>query len=94
MGLDLHLAWFEADERVRDGACEHAATVRVKVARVCVRSATTYQHVFEELTGAAAGATIHVPAQTFFETEAGALEDLREQIAAVVDHDDHRRPAT
>src|SRR5690242_14930065 len=45
------------------------------------------EHVFEVLAGAAAGATVHVPAQARLELEPGGVEDARIEIAPVVDDD-------
>src|SRR6185437_6239584 len=47
------------------------------------------QNVLEVLAGAASGPTVDVPAQAVLEHEAGTLEDLRIQLAAVVDDDQH-----
>ena len=49
------------------------------------------QHVLEVLAGAAAGAAVHVPAQPRLEPQPGPVEDLRVEVAAVVDDDEHRR---
>ena len=47
------------------------------------------EHVLVVLAGAPAGAAVHVPAQPLVELEPGALEDLRVEVAAVVDDDEH-----
>ena len=44
-------------------------------------------HVLEELSGATAGAAVDVAAVARLDREAGALEDLGIELAAVVDHD-------
>ena len=49
------------------------------------------EHVLEELARAAARAPVHVPAEALVEPQAGALEDLRVEVAPVVDDD--QRPA-
>src|SRR6476661_198475 len=51
------------------------------------------QHVFEVLACASSGATVHMATQTLFETEAGPFEDLRIELAPIVD-DDHDRGAS
>ena len=44
-------------------------------------------HVLEELTGAAAGSPVDVPPVARLDLQARPLEDLRVEVAAVVDHD-------
>ena len=53
---------------------------------------TTHDHVFEELAGTAAGSAVDVAPIARLDLEAGALEDLRIELAAVVDHDHDRGP--
>src|SRR5712691_4764467 len=51
------------------------------------------QHVLEVLARTPAGPAIYVTTQTFFEPKACAFQDLRVELAAVVD-DDHDRAAS
>ena len=51
------------------------------------------QHVLEELAGAPAGAAVHVAPEPRLQPQPGALEDLREEVAPVVDDDQHGRAA-
>jgi hypothetical protein len=98
MRLDLDPARFQADEGVRDGAGKHAATLGNELVRVCASfvpkalRAARDEHVLEVLAGAAPGAAVHVALVLLLELEAGTLEDLRIEVAAIVD-DDHHTPA-
>jgi hypothetical protein len=51
---------------------------------------TSDEHVFKEFSRAPTGAAVDVTPQAFFEAKPRPLEDLRVELAPVVDHDQHR----
>ena len=105
--LDLDAARLEADdgggegsrEHTTDGTAEpHTTSCRivprfVPISGRALRSASRRRRVSTRSTRRrAARAAVDVPLVPLVEPEAGALEDLRVEIATVVDHDAHRAP--
>src|SRR5688500_18947349 len=52
---------------------------------------STDEDRLEVLAGAATGASVHVPLEALVEPKPSELEDLRVELAAIVDDDAHRR---
>src|SRR5690242_21778854 len=86
LGLDLDPARVEADERMRDSTCEHAADARDRsvTSPWSLLHGARDQHVFEVLAGAASRSPVDVPPQAMLELQPRALEDLRIEVAPIV----------
>src|SRR4029077_4190764 len=84
--LDLDATRIEADQRVGEHPGKHAAqgSSRGVTLDACD------QDVFVKLAGPAARAAVHVPDETVFQPESGAIEDLLVELPSVVDDDRDR----
>ena len=102
--LDLDATGLESDKRMRESAREHPLharhqTLTCLAAELCRNrklvgiALAGDDHVLEELARPAARAAIDVAAVPSLDREPRAVEDVRVELAAVVDHDHDARAA-